>query len=202
MGALAFLGSHRVNGVVGAAHRTDERDRVSDMHTLYPGSDRQQDQRHHVPPLAVRGQSRPHRPAGRRARRRVSWMTRRRWTALAPHAPTMRRCRSGWREVSRANKVALANDHRRAAAASGRSGRALRCSGQAHPRIQAPVAEHPRNGGAVRRRCAAIRRATGCHGSRSSPARPRRLPPRQVDHQADQRRRRAWSTTTRRCAAC
>ena len=53
MGMLAFLGSHQVNGV-SALHTELMRETVfRDLHTLYPGPHRQQDQRHHLPPLAV-----------------------------------------------------------------------------------------------------------------------------------------------------
>ena len=53
MGHLAFVGSHRVNGV-SALHTELMRKTVfRDLHALYPGPHRQQDQRHHVPPLAL-----------------------------------------------------------------------------------------------------------------------------------------------------
>ena len=62
-GHLAFLGSHKVNGV-SALHTELMRETVfRDLHRLYPGPHRQQDQRHHLPPLADRGQSRPDRAA-------------------------------------------------------------------------------------------------------------------------------------------
>ena len=57
MGTLAFVGSHKVNGV-SALHTELMRQTVfRDLHQLYPGPHRQQDQRHHLPPLAVRRQS-------------------------------------------------------------------------------------------------------------------------------------------------
>ena len=53
MGHLAFLGSHRVNGV-SALHTDLLRETVfHDLNALLPGPHRQQDQRHHLPPLAV-----------------------------------------------------------------------------------------------------------------------------------------------------
>ena len=58
MGHLAFVGSHKVNGV-SALHTELMRETVfRDLHRALPGPDRQQDQRHHLPPLAAPGQSR------------------------------------------------------------------------------------------------------------------------------------------------
>ncbi len=57
MGALAFLGSHRVNGVSELHTEPDAGDRVSRHARAVSESDRQQNQRHHLSPLAVRGQS-------------------------------------------------------------------------------------------------------------------------------------------------
>ena len=53
MGHLAFVGSHRVNGV-SALHTELMRQTVfRDLHCVLSGPDRQQDQRHHVPALAA-----------------------------------------------------------------------------------------------------------------------------------------------------
>ena len=57
MGHLAFLGSHRVNGVSGL-HTELMRQTVFRPAHAVSGPDRQRHQRHHLPPLAVRGQSR------------------------------------------------------------------------------------------------------------------------------------------------
>ena len=51
--------------------------------------------------------------------------------------------------IRRANKVALSNRIMDTIADQDRSGRDLRRADQAHPRIQAPVAEHPGDRGAV-----------------------------------------------------
>ena len=61
MGHLAFLGSHRVNGV--SALHTDLMRKTVFKRPAPPLSrpHRQQDQRHHLPPLAASGQSRPDR---------------------------------------------------------------------------------------------------------------------------------------------
>ena len=65
MGTLAFIGSHRINGV-SALHTDLMRQTVfRDLNALYPGSHQQQDQRHHVPALALRSQSRLDRDPGR-----------------------------------------------------------------------------------------------------------------------------------------
>ena len=58
MGHLAFLGSHRVNGV-SALHTELMRQTVfRDLQRALSRPHRQQDQRHHLPPLAVPGESR------------------------------------------------------------------------------------------------------------------------------------------------
>ena len=70
MGHLAFVGSHRVNGV-SALHTGLMRETVfRDLHAHLSRSHRQQDQRRHLPPLAVAGQSGAHKSAVRRLRRR------------------------------------------------------------------------------------------------------------------------------------
>ena len=92
---------------LGAAHRPDAPDGVPRPRPRLSRPHRQQDQRHHLPPLADRGQSaadedrRRGRPASGRSR------TRRR-CASSPATPTMRRCRSSSPRARRANKVALA----------------------------------------------------------------------------------------------
>ena len=75
-----------------------------------------------------------------------------------------RRTRSGWRPSSRER-----HEHRAA------DRRAVRRPDQAHPRVQAAAAQHPRGGGDLRRHAGRRRRSTACRGSRSSPA--RRRPP-------------------------
>ena len=58
MGTMAFLGLAQGERRVGAAYRTDAPDRVPPDAPAVPGPHRQQDQRHHLPPLAAGGQSR------------------------------------------------------------------------------------------------------------------------------------------------
>ena len=69
MGSLAFVGSHKINGV-SALHTDLMRKTVfHDLERRLPRPHHQQDQRHHLPPLADRGQSAPdrdHRRGGRR----------------------------------------------------------------------------------------------------------------------------------------
>ena len=69
MGQLAFVGSHRINGV-SAMHSELMKETVfHDLNHLYPGAHHQQDQRHHLPPLADAGQSEADRPVARSLRR-------------------------------------------------------------------------------------------------------------------------------------
>ena len=69
MGQLAFVGSHRINGV-SAMHSDLMKETVfHDLNHLYPGPHHQQDQRHHLPPLADAGQSEADRSVARGLRR-------------------------------------------------------------------------------------------------------------------------------------
>ncbi len=58
MGHLAFVGSHKTNGVSALHTDADGADRVPRSRPRGAGPHRQHDQRHQLPPLAVRGQSR------------------------------------------------------------------------------------------------------------------------------------------------
>ena len=69
-----------------------------------------------------------------------------------------------------------------------RSRRDVRRARQAHPRIQAPVAEHPADRGAVRRDAGAADARLGAAGEDLRRQGRGELSQRQADHQADQRR--------------
>ena len=69
MGHLAFVGSHRTNGVSALHTDADAADRVPRPRPRGAGPHRQHDQRHQLPALAVRGQSDADQIAGRHARR-------------------------------------------------------------------------------------------------------------------------------------
>ena len=107
MGQLAFVGSHRINGV-SAMHSELMKETVfHDLNHLYPRPHHQQDQRHHLPPLADAGQSEADRSAApglRRGRARQS-------LALSSGS---KRCASDnafqqqFRDVKYQNKIALA----------------------------------------------------------------------------------------------
>ena len=100
MGNLAFIGSHRVNGV-SALHTELMRGTVfRDLHRLHPDAHRQQDQRHLLPALAAAVQSGADAAAGRghrrpRARRRrrccptcVTWPRMRASATASPPSST------------------------------------------------------------------------------------------------------------------
>jgi starch phosphorylase len=147
MGNLAFAGSHSINGV-SALHTELMKETVfADLHKLYPN----------------------------RINNKTNGITQRRWlmqsdagltglirsssaTAFMDDTDDLReldrfadRCQflEKFAAVKRANKELLAADWPRAAESAGRSIRAVRHPDQAHPRIQAPVAEHRRGGGFV-----------------------------------------------------
>ncbi len=147
MGHLAFLGSHKVNGV-SALHTGLMRSTVfRDLDTAYPGQHRQQDQRHHIPPLAVPGEpglDQSHRRGARRAR------------AGRSGPPGGARAAGGQCRVRRPGGAG-APRQQGSAGASHPPYRgdpvqfldAVRRADQAHPRVQAPAAQHPRDGCAV-----------------------------------------------------
>ena len=171
MGSLAFIGSHRVNGV-SALHTELMRQTVfRDLNELYPD----------------------------RIVNKTNGITFRRWLFEAnpgltrllvdvvgekvlddPRALEILAKSAGDTAlhdrliaVRRANKEALADRIAEYTADPHRPGRDVRRPDQAHPRIQAPAAQHPRNRGALSVDARCTRRATGCRGSRSSPARRR-----------------------------
>ena len=111
MGHLAFVGSHRINGVSALHTDADAADRVPRPRPRGAGPHRQHDQRHQLPALAVRGQSDADRIAGRHARRgrarrsrpadRARAVRRRRQfrrSTMPPSSEPTRRC---WRAASR-----------------------------------------------------------------------------------------------------
>ena len=158
MGTLAFLGSHKVNGV-SALHTELMRQTVfRDLHQLYPD----------------------------RIVNKTNGITFRRWLFAANPRLTglltevvgervlddaealggfrQRRRRHGDARAARRasaapTRQALAQLVAGAAGHQAGSRRAVRRAHQAHPRIQAAVAEHPGDDRAVQRRCARSRRA-------------------------------------------
>ena len=69
MGQLAFVGSHRINGV-SAMHSDLMKETVfEDLNHLYPDRITRQDQRHHLSPLADAGQPEADRSVARGLRR-------------------------------------------------------------------------------------------------------------------------------------
>ena len=78
MGSLAFIGSHKINGVSALHTNSDARDRVPRPQCGLPRPHRQQDQRHHVSPLADRMQPGPdHASSTRRSAKRRCTIPRR-----------------------------------------------------------------------------------------------------------------------------
>ncbi len=149
MGNLAYVGSHKINGV--SALHTDlmAQDRLSQPEHRLSRPHRQQDQRHHLPPLAHRVQSGPrrHHPLdGRRARARGR-----------RGAQTVRLLRQRQGGSGRRRRGPPLREGRpippcrRPARPAHQSGFDVRRPDQAHPRIQAPASQHPRDRGALQR---------------------------------------------------
>ena len=86
MGHLAFLGSHKVNGV-SALHTELMRKTVFQRpERALSGPHRQQDQRHHLPPLAASGKPAPYATSSPRRSGRRSWTIPTRCAELEPLA--------------------------------------------------------------------------------------------------------------------
>ena len=156
---------------LGAAHRSAAQDLVSRLAPVDADAHRQQDQRHHLPALALRRQPGAHRPAGRDARRARA----RRPEALRDLEAVRRRrrfCRALSARSPAHNKARWPTLTARTRLPA-RSGSAVRRAHQAHPRIQAPVAQHSGDHRALSGDPRRAGRAIGRRGSRSSPARPR-----------------------------
>ena len=115
MGNLAFVGSHKVNGVSALHTELMQQTVFRDLHQLYPGPHRQQDQRHHAAPLAARGESRPDRRCSPRPSASACWTTRRRWRACDALADDARVPGAVRARSSRANKAGAGQADRRAA---------------------------------------------------------------------------------------
>ena len=163
-GHLAFLGSHKVNGVSALHTELMRRDRVPRPARALPGPHRQQDQRHHVPPLAVRGQSRADRAARRRASASACSTTPTAATACERSPTTPRFQRALRRRQRRATRRRWPGWSRERTGRRGRSRRAVRRADQAHPRVQAPAAQHPGDDRAVPRHARRADRRLGAAG--------------------------------------
>ncbi len=150
MGNLAFIGSHKINGV-SALHTDLMRKTVfHNLNTVYPGPHRQQDERHHLPPLADRVQSGPRAASSARPSASGRWRTPRR-SRVSPLSPTTAGVQD---EVAAARRAAQGRAralHRGPARPAHRSGFDVRRPDQAHPRVQAPASQHPRDGRALQR---------------------------------------------------
>ena len=196
MGQLAFVGSHRINGV-SAMHSDLMKETVfHDLNHLYPG----------------------------RITNKTNGITFRRWLMLAnPKLTGLMREVCGeavlddfslferlearasdnafqqrFREVKHQNKAGAGAADQRAAQHQDRSVGAVRYPDQAHPRIQAAIAQRRRDRRAVsgdQGRAAARLGAAGENLRRQGGG---ELSLRQADHQADQRRRRSRQQRPRR----
>ena len=165
---LCRLASHQRR--LGAAYRAVAQDGVRRSRSALSGSHRQRDQRHHLPPLAAPGQSRVDAAALRgigRARARRSGRCRRPRRSLRRPGAARARHASEARQQDRP-----CPGHPRPARPGRRFRCALRRADQADPRVQTAAAQSDRDGRAVGRDARRAGGATGCRGSRSSPARP------------------------------
>ena len=199
MGQLAFVGSHRINGV-SAMHSDLMRETVfHDLNHLYPG----------------------------RITNKTNGITFRRWLMLAnpkltdllqevcgeavlddPTRLELLEARASdnafqqqFRKVKLHNKIALTRLIGERLGIKVDAVGAVRRADQAHPRIQAPAAQHPRDGRAVPGDEGRAAEGLGAAGQDLRRQGGGELSLRQADHQADQRRRRGRQQRPRRSPA-
>ena len=127
---------------VGAAHRSHARDGVPRPACGSSAEDRQQDQRHHVPPLAVRGESAADLRCSSKRWGRRCWTMPMRCARLRLSQRTPALSRRASPRQRRTAQGAAGRTGRGAHGRRDRPGRAVRRAHQAHPRVQAPAPQH------------------------------------------------------------
>ena len=149
MGQLAFVGSHSINGVSALHSDLVKKTLFSDLNRLYPG--RINNKTNGVTPRRWLMQCNPGltkliaERIGPEFQDDIDLLV-----GLDKHAddPTFQ---EQFAAVKRANKEDAGQGHQGPARGGGFARRAVRRAGQAHPRVQAPAAQHHRGGGAVLR---------------------------------------------------
>jgi hypothetical protein len=173
---------------LGDAFGPDEGDRVPRSQSSLSRPHHQQDQRHHLPPLADAGQSKTDRSAARDLRRSRARRSNQAATSRSPRQRQRVPATIPQRQASQQGRAGAAD--RRTPQRQGRSDCAVRRPDQAYPRIQAAAAQYSRDHralssdeGRAAARLGAARKDLRRQGGGE-------LSLRQVDHQAHQRRRR------------
>ena len=200
MGNLAFVGAHSINGVSALHSELLKVTVFKDLHRMFP--DRINNKTNGITPRRWLMQCNPgltgahHRDHRRPLPRRHRRAPRPRALRRGPGLPG--RLRPGEAAEQGPAGPAGARPHGHPA----RPERDVRHPGQAHPRIQAPAAEHHRGGGALRPDPLPPGAELGAAGEDLRRQGGADLPQRQADHQARQRRRPGHQLQSRRCAAC
>ena len=175
MGHLAFVGSHRINGVSALHTELMRRDGVPrSRQRSIPGASSTRP----TASSSAAGCSMPIRGLTHAAHEHAAataCSTIPSSCGPASASPTTRASQERYARVKRANKVALGrSDPASGSASRVDPRRAVRCADQAHPRIQAPASQHPRDDRALSGDPARAGPTTGRRASRFSPARRRR----------------------------
>jgi starch phosphorylase len=185
MGHLAFVGSHKVNGVSALHTGLMRRTVFRELDGVLPG--RIVNKTNGVTFRRWLHRANPRLTAllvealGERVLREPEALE-----ELAPHADD-----AGFRDRFRAQRrrpSGARGPHRRAARGGGRSGRAVRRAGQAGARVQAPAPERAAHGRAARRHPGAADARPGAGGEGLRRQGGGGLPPGQAGHQAGARR--------------
>ena len=148
MAHLSIVGSHKVNGVSALHSDLLVATIFADFASLWPDALHQHDQRRDAAALAGPGQPGPGRADRRRPSAAAGGST---WTSSAPARSHADRAdfRDAFLAVKRAQQGAAGRAHPCHHRRGRRPGEPVRRAGQAHPRIQAPVAQRAAGGGAL-----------------------------------------------------
>ena len=187
MGNLAFVGAHSINGV-SALHSELLKETVfKDLHRMFP--DRINNKTNGITPRRWLMQCNPgpDRAASPTRSATASSTTSTRCATSRP-MPRTRRSRTPSPGSSGGTRTGWPSWSRDRMGIRRRPERDLRHPGQAHPRIQAPAAQHHRDGGALRPDPLAPGDELGAAGQDLRRQGGADLPQRQADHQARQRR--------------
>ena len=187
MGNLAFVGSHKINGVSALHSKLLQKSLFHDMDTLYPK--RITNKTNGVTPRRWLTQANP--GLARLVRDTIGegpFDNLEKLAQLVPHADDAA-FRERFARVKRANKERLAAMILEQVGVRGRPLGDVRRPHQAHPRVQAPVAQHPGDGGALRPDARAAGKGLGTTRQDLRRQGGVELHLGEIHHQADPRRR-------------
>ena len=189
MGHLAFLGARKVNGVSALHGELMKQTVFQQAAPAVPRPDHGDHQRRHPAPLGPGFEPRARRPDHRDAWATVAGSPISSVSRSLPRARPTPPSRPASPRSSRPTRSGWPSFIVRAARRRAADRRAVRRAHQAHPRVQAPAAQHPGGGRDLRRHPRRHARQLGPAGQDLRRQGGALLHARQADHQVHQRRR-------------